>query len=435
MRIIFLFVVFFCHLQVYAQFKVIFSSRTFHPNSETDTLNTLKAIEDFEIEQLDWMYCDSKIKLNKLTEKNIPFSLAINPMIPDSLGYCTAKFRVLDIEGKPIVAPWMKNWSNKNLFWGCVNNKDFYELFLSKCKKYADLKCYGIFVDDAKMNFQFADKNGCFCDKCLEEFSSYLLNKKSIDNKFNYKEYILNTKRDTFFDKKYSLEFQQFQKKSVIDFHLKWMDELKKYTNNKIKFVTNNYGGNWGEIYSLFDIGLAEINEKNNSLEIIEKISDKLKINKKEQYLSFASTNSNDNFKFILHSYFNNIVCILPWDHVLNESFGDNKIKRYYANIEEIKPIFDFLKNSNLKECDTLILKNQLKRIKYKETIKYIKLFEDSENYYLSLYNDLNNDKKIKLKVLNHKLKYSLILSDVFKTKLISKKKISGTIILLKFQK
>ncbi len=435
MRLILSFLFFFHCFQVNCQFEVILSSRTFHPNSEIDTLNTLKIIEEFEVSQVDWMYCESKKKLELLREKGIPYSLAINPMLPDSLEYGTPKNKVLDINGNPIIVPWMKNWSRKNLYWGCVNNESFYNLFIAKCKKLADLKCYGIFVDDAKMNYQFAKDNGCFCNECINKFTHFLVQKKIGNNDFNYKEYLLNSKRDKVLDGKYYSEFVNFQKKSVIDFHNKWMKEMKNYTKNSIKFLTNNYGGNWDEIYSLFDIGIAEINEKKSSLIVIDKIKENLEKNSKEQFLAFASNINTDNYKFILHSYFNKLICILPWDHVLNESFGNSEIQKYYAKKQEIKPMLDFLKNSILTECSSSKLNEHLKNFKIKKDVKFKKLFEDSNYYYLSIYNDLRDNDEIKLKKVNNKIVYYPILSEILKTNSKNKKKISGTVIILKSPK
>jgi hypothetical protein len=133
--------------------------------------STLKMIKDFGATRVDWMYCENDDQLKQLRDIGIPFSLATNPQTPDSAGYTTVKTRIVNIEGKALTPPWMKDWKNqKTPYWGCVNNPIFKEVFLAKGKKFIDLGAYGIFVDDPRFNELAFDWGGCFCEYCVKKY-------------------------------------------------------------------------------------------------------------------------------------------------------------------------------------------------------------------------------------------------------------------------
>ena len=91
-----------------------FLSRWFHPKDDRDTLSTIKIAKAFNVTRIDWMYCNNKTQLQQLQQLNIPYSLAINPQTPDSAGYTTAKTRILDINGNPLVATMDEKMEGQN---------------------------------------------------------------------------------------------------------------------------------------------------------------------------------------------------------------------------------------------------------------------------------------------------------------------------------
>src|ERR1700748_267507 len=181
--------------------EVVLSSRAFHPTNPKDTLSTLKAIDEFKPDRIDWMYCDNPTQLNELKQRGIKYSLAINPQVPDSSGYTTAKLRIKDINGQPMTAPWMKNFKSKNPYWGCVNNPGFRTLFIDKTKHIVDLGAYGVVVDDARFNEVATEWGGCYCDYCVSGFNTYLKQHHyTIPAGFNYKKTLLTGNNNTGID-------------------------------------------------------------------------------------------------------------------------------------------------------------------------------------------------------------------------------------------
>jgi hypothetical protein len=157
----------------------VLSSRFFHPRGNQDSESTLQAIKELSPKRIDWVYHDSDQVLKEYKNRGLPFSLTLNPQLPDSAGYSTLKYRIRDYQGKSYTAPWMKEWKIKNPYWGCVNNPMFYKLFLDRSLFLASKGPYTLFVDDAIFNERLCRENlgGCFCKFCIKKFSE----KKSSD--------------------------------------------------------------------------------------------------------------------------------------------------------------------------------------------------------------------------------------------------------------
>ena len=214
---------------------IVLSSRFFHPVNSKDTLNTLSMVEKLKVNQIDWLYCIERRKLKILKKKNVRYSLAINPQIPDS-GEYTTRGRIVGINGEKLVASWMKGWGQKNANWGCVNSPFFQNLFIKKTFELIDLGAYGIVVDDARFNEQAIEWGGCFCDFCMKKFTEYLITTghNQINKSFNYKLYLKNMGINKFLYKNQNItfnkEFYNFQKQSVIAFLNMWRSKIKSYS-------------------------------------------------------------------------------------------------------------------------------------------------------------------------------------------------------------
>ncbi|MCF2518427.1 hypothetical protein [Dyadobacter sp. CY351] len=328
------------HSSSFAQAKeelpIIMSSRWFHPRDDKDTLSTLKMIKDFHPDRIDWMYCSNTKQLEEIRKLGVPYSLAINPQIPDSAGY-TVQGRIEDLNGQKVVAPWMKSWNQKNPYWGCVNSPEFQKLFLAKSKEIVDLKAYGIFVDDARFNDHAFEWGGCFCDHCISGFNKYLVNevkKDSIDPSFNYKDYRLSRSKNTSNAKNardpYAKLFKDFQQSSVVRFLTKWKADLKAYAGNDFVFLTNNPNGSWNKIYEIFDSGICEISANNRSYESLERISKQAKAKNKTQVLSIATSDSTTFKRLSVYSYSLGNPVLLPWDLMLQPTSERSEARRIY---------------------------------------------------------------------------------------------------------
>ena len=324
----------------YAQYQsIVMSSRWFHPVDSKDPYRTLSAFKDYKADRIDWMYNDNINQLNLLQKANIKYSLTLNPQIPDSNGYSTVKTRIIDINGKPCVAPWMVNWISKNPYWGCVNNPKFKKVFVDKGKQIVDLGAYGIMVDDARFNDHAAEWGGCFCKYCIEGFRGFLQQQNIlVKSDFNFRKYLKSHPQDKY----YTSLYKSFQKQSVVNFLKSWKLSIRKYSNNSISFLTNNGGGKWDEIYQVFDIGIAEIMTERTSFDQLHStiiLSEKLG---KKQVFSYASANSDLNISYYLYCYLNNTEALIPWDLWLNDPVNRNA--RLYTPVSDIVKVIDFIK-------------------------------------------------------------------------------------------
>lgn len=332
------------------RYPIILSSRWFHPDSPKDTLSTLEMVNKYKPDRIDWMYCMNPEQLAQLRKRKIPYSLAINPQIPDSAGY-TVRGRVVDRNEKKLVAPWMIQWEQKNSNWGCVNSPEFKKLFYEQSRKIIDLEAYGIFVDDARFNDHAVDWGGCFCQYCMEGFKEYIRKKDdSIEETFDYKAFLRKKgpssadsriKEDLLHEK-----FKTFQKESVIFFLKCWKKDMLDYAKRPLTFLTNNYGGEWTEIYKLFDVGISEIAENNyNERKVKKSVTLARKLSKK-QFFTLSSGNEIDQLRILFQTYSIGSGLVIPWD-VMIQSKSKHTVSRYFGDEELYKPIYTYLKDAN----------------------------------------------------------------------------------------
>lgn len=329
--------------QLFAQ-QIIMSSRLFHPVNDKDTLSTMNAIRLFRPDRLEWMYCTNPKQLQQIKDLEIPFSLATHPQIPDSLSFTTPKYRILDVHGNPVIAPWMRGKVMRNPYWGCVNNPGFQQLFLDYAENLIDIGAYAIFVDDALFNAHAVNFGGCFCDYCMTGFSQYLISKGiKIESNFNYRKEIVADEKQA--KEKYEKLFRQYLQESVILFYNNWMEHIRKYAHNNVKFLLNNYQGKWSDIYRLFDGGICEIEEKDIDYSLIDKTIDTAKKLGKDQKFDFETDNKNLLYGVILYSYINGSEALLPWDlWIQGKSTGTTSF-RYYGTKEEYTELLFLLRN------------------------------------------------------------------------------------------
>ena len=91
---------------------------------------------------------------------------------------------VRDIEGKPIVVPWLSDDRTGNCrgWWGCVNTTAFSAWLQGKLEKESEFKPDGMHIDDpVGGTFESLTAGGCYCGDCMKKFSDWL--EKRGDNK------------------------------------------------------------------------------------------------------------------------------------------------------------------------------------------------------------------------------------------------------------
>ncbi|WP_138995127.1 hypothetical protein [Larkinella sp. C7] len=327
------------------RYPVILSSRWFHPTSPQDTLSTIRMVELYHPDRIDWMYCTDAKQLAQLQARKVPYSLAINPQVPDSAGY-TVHGRVEDLNGRKLAAPWMRKWKLKNPYWGCVNSPEFQKVFLTQSYKLIDLEAYGLFVDDARFNDHATEWGGCFCDHCITGFTTYLQGNgaDTLKSAFNYRDYLRSVGIDSLPVKNRQVplwaNYRAFQTKSVVRFLTNWRKKVEDYARRPVTFLTNNYGGQWTEIYQIFDIGVAELPENRlNRNYILARTSEAGRLNKK-QYFTLSSDDESKQLKALFLTYSTGSALIIPWDVYVHTKSQDSAT-RYYGNKQSFQPIYN----------------------------------------------------------------------------------------------
>ena len=145
---------------------VCLSSRGKRPTS-------IETIRAFRANRLMWAYpADSEFIAACKQAGCETYQGAINS-IP---GTDETAAHALDLDGKPVVAPWMVAFNReKPWYWGCNNRPRFMELSLARAVKLLDAGAAWIQFDDWALVVSAAGWGGaCFCDDCMAAFRSYL---------------------------------------------------------------------------------------------------------------------------------------------------------------------------------------------------------------------------------------------------------------------
>jgi hypothetical protein len=333
------------------QSKAVLSSRSFHPLNGNDTLSTIKVIDELKPDRIEWMYADDPKKLALLQERGIKYSLAINPQTSDSAGYTTVKTRIVDINGKPYIAPWMRTIKSNASYWGCANNPLFQEVFYKNARKLVNLGAYAIFVDDGLFNVQLQSDNpkefGCFCSYCLDGFSKYLKDINRADLATGSVEQLkekLKYSVDQYNQNKANINYllvlyQKYQVESVVRFLQEWKSRLLA-DNSSLKFYTNNSNGEWNDVYKVFDGGMAELSPAHVNKQYLDRVYALAASLHKTQLFTLVSENVRLQYYLMAYDYLNGHDYTIPWDIFIGNNRA-GKTSRFYADLGDVKKITD----------------------------------------------------------------------------------------------
>jgi hypothetical protein len=165
---------------------VIFSSRFKRPEAPA-------VIKSFGATRVEWVYSTDANFVKSIRSVTPWFGGAVNSTIalPDDEGIAK------DLEGQPIVAPWMKSWGAK---WTTTNHPKTRHALEGLARRYLELGASSIQVDDPLLQYATANWGGDFSESTLDGFRRYLsqypdkaalqrLGILDIKN-FNYKEFL-----------------------------------------------------------------------------------------------------------------------------------------------------------------------------------------------------------------------------------------------------
>jgi hypothetical protein len=141
---------------------VIFSTRFKRPEA-------VEISKAFKATRIEWVYSTDREFVRSLQTVAPWFGGAVSSTItlPSEEGLA------LDIEGKPVVAPWMKSWGAK---WITTTSPAARDALISLAKQYLELGAKSIQVDDPLLQFAARGWGGDFSESSLQGFRDFLKN-------------------------------------------------------------------------------------------------------------------------------------------------------------------------------------------------------------------------------------------------------------------
>jgi len=256
---------------------VCFSSRWFHPVNRDDPHDTFKAAEAFHATDFVWTYSLDPKFVGRLRQMGHRVFLAVNSMVPDPPDFRRRlRGRIVDLENRPVTAPWMRSWADPA--WGCANSPEYREGFIEYAVRAVEAGATALQMDDPRMNMAAVAWGACFCPHCMESFRHFLKQRVSKEtatewgignlDTFDYRQYLIERKApvgDAF--AKYDggelkKLFTEFQTQSVGQFFSYVRAEIDRRVGRHIVFSSNNYRGSWEFPYNLFELGMAELPQR-----------------------------------------------------------------------------------------------------------------------------------------------------------------------------
>ncbi len=235
---------------VFSHGDVCLSSRSIRPKS----IETIKA---FRANRLNWSYSADADFIRKCKSAGTETYQGTINSLP---GHSNTKAHCLDLDGKPMVAPWMVAFSRTApVYWGCNNRAQFMETSVERAARALDAGADSIQFDDWAMITSASRWGGaCFCDDCLNGFREYLKSHLSEEERtklkvgnldgFDYRSYLkqqhgiadaktYKSKRDSL---PISTYFKDFQRQSVRKFFTAFRKRINDDTGRTVPLSINS---------------------------------------------------------------------------------------------------------------------------------------------------------------------------------------------------
>jgi len=141
---------------------VVFSSRSRRQDS-------LEAIAAFGPNRLLWHYTTDAAFVRACRAAGTE---TVQGAVNSIAGAAEPEAQALDLDGRPVIAPWMLSFDrNKPWYWGCNNRPRFLALTLERATRALDLGVDWLQFDDWSMVVSAHAWGGaCFCDDCMRLF-------------------------------------------------------------------------------------------------------------------------------------------------------------------------------------------------------------------------------------------------------------------------
>ena len=354
-----------CHLCPHHS-DVIATSRSVHytPDHGYDTWSAMQA---FHATRLDWVYNHNASFVAEAHKRGLEVSLSMNPQCPDAQGKYD-QYRVQNIHGEPLVAPWMRTWKGEPRNYGCVNTPGYLQIAFEFGSNLLKLGSDGIQHDDPGANGEAAvwnggdpELSGCYCEHCMSGFTARLLEllspvdqeKLNITKTFNYRELLLRspwngtspavrTLRPLF------IEYQQNVSEKYLANLRQHLDETAQSLGRTTSLSCNS-GGGWST-HMACDFVLGELNAADATPDGLEAIfwtelpQGKAQVMTMPKHHNTTLVNS-PAFEVLIrtsiaYTYALGSNMMAPWDIYLPTPQAD----RYYGNASQYGDLYSFVR-------------------------------------------------------------------------------------------
>ena len=329
---------------------ICFSSRWKRPNS-------LEMAAAFQATRLDWLYeRGDEAFVAEAKAKGYAVNCAVNSTLADSLTDATYTLgRALDLEGWPIVAPWMVKWGTA---WGCSNHPDYRRIWLAHAKAAIDAGADSIQMDGPSMGAAAVHWGGCFCSACVDGFRQYVADHTTEEERagwgigdvaaFDYAAYLRGLGTETGIG--YSawkgtpelrVLFLDFQRESTLAFFRDVHAQLNEHAGREVPYSCNNADRILEYLHEVHDFGLVEWYPKHRggpdalyraTIRPSESIGTPM-------VFTYVSTDVEATRRFIALTYAFGSQTIVPWD-----VYTSSDTPRVFAEPEQYADLYGFVR-------------------------------------------------------------------------------------------
>jgi hypothetical protein len=336
---------------------VVFSSRS----RRADSLTTIAA---FQPDRLLWHYTSEADFVKACRAAGVE---TVQGAINSIAGLDEPEAQALDLDGKPVIAPWMLAFDRKKpWYWGCNNRPRFLALSLERANKALDLGVDWLQFDDWSMIVSAHGWSGaCFCDDCMRRFREDLaatvppatrqeLGLEPLD-RFDYREVLRRqygvADAAAYKAKRASLAttplFEAFQRRSVRRFFVDLRREVDAKAGRRVPLSVNSTFYRPGQREN-FLVDLVDFLEgETPQLDLVNLVVPARTAEALGTWQVFSPipTDARVTRRAIATAYALGQQILVPWDIYMGSDA--NAIKpRYFGTVEEYGDLFDFVRRS-----------------------------------------------------------------------------------------
>lgn len=343
---------------------VIMRTLRLHPANADDPHDTMRAVKQFHVTRLEWSYVTDAKFIARLKAAGRTFGGAASapsclPEDPKSDWF--DRVVVKDIEGRPIIAPWKRNWHRT--LWGCINNAELERGYLAYLKGYIDAGAEVMQRDEPGANRLATHWGGCFCEHCMARFRRYLAEHTSQEEcrqlgigdieTFGYREHLKSAGApagDAFArygGGRLKELFLEFQEEATVAFHRRTRQVIDEYAGRHVPFSCNNGANRWTPIQLGFDWAFGELSYGHAQPATIHRAMREAVRHERIQVVTMPKKGNYDNpeewqartRKTIATAYAAGGLCMVPWD-----VFMPSNAPRYFGTPEQYADLFGFVR-------------------------------------------------------------------------------------------